>query len=558
MDVIQSFLSQAVSYIVPLVILLGLLIFVHELGHFLVAKYFKVKVETFSLGFGKKLVKFQRGDTTYALSLIPFGGYVKMFGDDPNMEVAEEDKKVSFLHKPVGQRICIVLAGPIMNLLFAFVLFFTIAWIGDRLPAAQVGSVVRESVAAKAGFQPGDVIEKINDSVITSWNDVQEYLEHENLQTLQIQVKAAATGSSKTLQVTPELIDNNNVLSTKKKIYSIDGLELLPIASVVGVSNVESAAYKSGLRTGDRIDQVNETPVKNWTELEAAVAAGPIKKLQVSRLKEDKKTWDNKSVEVIFPVALNLETLSLAQYGIDLPDLYVGFIAPASPAEKAGLKVGDKILSVNGKELTYWQELTRTVKAYKAETGALNVEVIRDGAKVAITISPTMLTQENPVTGKKESDLKIGVGPVLMAAAPATVIVTHRGMSTSTVYAARETWRWIETTVLSFVRLVQNKVSTKAIGGPIMIGQIASETFKIGLAPFLKIMAIISINLFILNLLPIPVLDGGHLFFFTIEAIKGAPISIRKLEVAQQVGLFLLLFLMVFAMFNDLSRVFGF
>jgi regulator of sigma E protease len=141
-----------------MIILLGLLIFVHELGHFLVAKYYKVRVEVFSLGFGKKLFSFRRGETEYCIAALPLGGYVKMYGDDPSAEVSEADRRGSFLHKPVGQRIAIILAGPLMNLLFAFVLYTAIAMMGERAIFPGLGDIDSKSMAATIGFQSGDTV----------------------------------------------------------------------------------------------------------------------------------------------------------------------------------------------------------------------------------------------------------------------------------------------------------------------------------------------------------------------------------------------------------------
>ena len=147
MEWLFNFIQQSLSFLVPLTILLGVLIFVHEMGHFLVAKFYKVKVEVFSLGFGPKIFKFQRGDTTYCISLIPLGGYVKMFGDDPSASdaISDDQKHGSFLHKPVGQRIAIVLAGPLMNFFFAILVFFMVAIVGENMIRPIIGDVQEDS-----------------------------------------------------------------------------------------------------------------------------------------------------------------------------------------------------------------------------------------------------------------------------------------------------------------------------------------------------------------------------------------------------------------------------
>ena len=176
MDTLISLVQQSFEFVIPLIILLGALIFIHELGHFLVAKYYGVRVETFSLGFGKKILKYKHGDTTYCISAIPFGGYVKMFGDDPNVEISEEEKSYSFLHKPVGQRIAVVVAGPLMNLFFAFFLFMAIAILGDKKPLPIIGSIQPDSPILQLGIDAGDKVVKVGNKNVKTWKEMQEEL----------------------------------------------------------------------------------------------------------------------------------------------------------------------------------------------------------------------------------------------------------------------------------------------------------------------------------------------------------------------------------------------
>ncbi|MCB0347321.1 MAG: RIP metalloprotease RseP [Bdellovibrionales bacterium] len=555
MEMIQSFLHQSVGFLIPLVILLGALIFVHELGHFLVAKYYKVKVEVFSLGFGKKLIQYKHGDTVYCLSLIPFGGYVKMYGENPADDISEENKKVSFLHKPVGQRIAIVLAGPLMNLLFAFVLFSAIAEIGDLKALPVVGQVQPYTEVAEFGIQPGDKILSVNGDAIANWDEYKLKINSAASDTVTINYENYLTEETKSVSLKLKTIKNPNILSFKDTVRTVDGLDIVTFGTSIGVADLNSSAFKSGLRTGDRIVKFQDKEVSRWYEIEKILAANTslTLKLLVERTSAESKTPEE--IEFILPSETVVTNLNAV--GIERPDLYVGIISPGSAAEKAGLQVADKFIEINSKPLKYWNDLTNSISAYSKETGPLNVSILRNGKKETILITPAMLTQENPMTGKKEESLKIGVGPILTMVPPPTQAFPARSFSESILTGIEETNTWVVSTVVGFVRLFQNKVSAKSIGGPIMIGQIASESFKIGLVPFLKIMAIISINLFIINLLPIPVLDGGHLVLFTIEAVKGAPVSMRKVAIAQQIGFFLLLFLMVFAMFNDISRVLG-
>ena len=247
----------------------------------------------------------------------------------------------------------------------------------------------------------------------------------------------------------------------------------------------------------------------------------------------------------------------ISDLGLAPLDLFVGKVVEDSAAAKAGLKVGDQVLKINGKLLENWTDLVKEVRAFGETKVALDVEIMRDGAIEQLKMSPTPVTQADPITGKEKTFYAIGITTSLIGAPPKTTEVSTSNPIEALSHGVKASYDWSVTTVLSFWKLLSNEVSAKSIGGPIMIGQLASQSFQIGISAFLKIMGIISINLFILNLLPLPVLDGGHLLFYTIEAIRGKPISMRVLEVAQTFGLILLLSLMVFATFNDITRAFG-
>ncbi len=254
-----------------MIILLGLLIFVHELGHFLVAKYFKVRVEVFSLGFGKKLLSFRRGDTEYCIAAIPLGGYVKMFGDDPSAEISEVDRQGSFLHKPVGQRIAVVLAGPLMNLLFAFILYSAIAMMGEKAIFPGLGDIDSKSMAAAAGFQSGDTvleIVKADGKVVMplTWTEFEKPIQDSPEQKLSFKVQRAS-GEVAILEATPKFVPNPFILGWKREVGGIDGLSFISRASSIAVISSESAAAKAGLKTGDTITKIGDTPIRRWREL---------------------------------------------------------------------------------------------------------------------------------------------------------------------------------------------------------------------------------------------------------------------------------------------------
>lgn len=560
-------MSNIFSYAVPLIILLGLLIFVHELGHFLVAKYFKVRVEVFSLGFGKKLVSFRRGDTEYCLSAIPLGGYVKMYGDDPTADISEADKQASLLHKPVGQRIAIVLAGPLMNLLFAFILYSAIAMIGEKAISPMVGDLEPTSVAATAGFKPGDSVLSVKDAngvdhKIGTWNEMDKVVQANADSNLEFKVQRAS-GSIDLVSVKPKLVPNPFVLSVKKEVGGIEGLSFMSRASTIAVAGTEGAAAKAGLRTGDTITKINSTPIRRWRELLFAAGTFADQKeitITVQRGLLESLVSETPSTETLdFKLAVPATAKgktgieALKALGFDDPELYLASVEKGSPASKAGLKPGDLLQTINGQRMEKFENVVSTIRTFNGEQ-PLKFTVLRDSKPVDLEITPNVKKRMNG-SGQEESRFEVGIRPMIIDDTIQTVDVSTSNILEAAERGAVRSAEMSGAVVMGFVRLIQGQVSSKNIGGFLSIGEMAKKSWGMGTTEFLLAMAIISINLFVLNLLPVPVLDGGHLVFYTIEAIRGAPLSMQKMEIAQRVGAALLVGLMVFALFNDVSRI---
>jgi regulator of sigma E protease len=347
------------------IVVLGILIFFHELGHFLIARVFGVGVEKFSLGFGPRVFGKTIGITDYRISAIPLGGYVKMVGEEPDAEIDPINKPISFTHKHVFKRILIVAAGPIFNLFLAVLIFFTFLW------------------------------------------------------------------------------------------YS--GIPILK--STIGAVNKNSPAFEAGLKKGDRVVAIDNHPIEYWEEM------------------------------------------------------------------------SNQIVNSKGKSLTFI--------------------IQREGHKFPISITPELITSKD-IFGEDIQRHVIGIA--------AAEDIDQKNLSV--IEAGREsvlqTYYYIEITILSIVKMVQGKISAeKSIGGPIKIAELAGQQAQKGMTQLSLFIAVLSINLAILNLLPVPVLDGGHLLFFFIEAIIGRPVNMRMREIAQHAGLFLLILLMIFAIYNDISSFFS-
>ena len=348
------------------ILVLGLLIFVHELGHFLFAKWFGVRVLKFSLGFGPKLVGRTIGETEYVISAFPLGGFVKMFGENPDeQQIDDTEKKASFVHKAVWQRFLIVLAGPLFNMLFSVGLFFMVFFF--------VGI--------------------------------------------------------------PTSVDTTRI----------------------------------------------------------------------------------------------------------------GKVSVGSPAEKAGLKVDDVLLEINGQPTVSWLDVLEGVKGSDGQLVTVVVE--RQGGRVRLTVEPKIDTVKNVFGEKVEERFMIGIVKA------DELIYTKGTLIDSMENALAQTWMYISLTAMGFVKIFQRVIPASDLGGPILIAQIAGEQMKAGWINLLYFMGLLSVNLGFLNLLPIPVLDGGHLVFLTIEAIMRKPMNERAQIFAQQVGIGLLGTLMIFVFYNDIVRL---
>lgn len=560
---LATILGQIYSNVVPFVVLLGILIFVHELGHFAIARLCGVRVEVFSLGFGKKILQYKKGDTTYCISLIPLGGYVKMFGeqplksndDEPVSELSAEEKKVSFTHKNVWQRIAIVLAGPLMNFFFAVFVFGFIAQIGEESRAPVIASVLKDSPASQMGLAAGDRIIEIGGDTVQSYEEFQKKLNlHKNSNVSAI--IESSNKERKTVSLNVGAIKNPNIFSMESMIGSLEGVEALARGTQVGVIT-GSLAEKSGFKIGDEIMAIDGQKISRWEELSLFVTEAKNKnvekfEIEVSRGSVEDKNQVQQKITVNFADMKNIN--SLTEFGFESSDLYLEQVVKNSPADMAGLQRHDRVVSIGSQKIEKWEEVLNSIKSFDGKE-ALNITILRDGAPLMKKITPQVTTQMTAL-GQEDKRYTIGIMPMVQFAQPEMTVVKSSSIFSSIEKGFSRTIDISAMTVFSFVKLFQGEVSHKNIGGMISIGKAAKDSFEMGLQSFLMTMGILSVSLFILNLLPIPVLDGGHLVFYGIEAIKGSPLSVKKMEVAQQIGFVLLMGLMVLALFNDFTKFF--
>ena len=555
---IPVILNQIYSNVVPFVVLLSILVFVHELGHFVVARLCKVKVEVFSLGFGKKLISYKKGDTVYCVSLIPLGGYVKMFGEQGAEGIQESEKPVSFTHKTVWQRIAIVLAGPMMNFLFAIFVFGLISQLGEETRSAVIAEVEVGSEAAKMNLQAGDRILEVAGVPIESYEDFQKSLNKNKEQSVPAVVEAI-DHSKKNITLKISSVKNPNIFSSESTIGSIEGISALAKSSQIAVIK-GSVAEQVGFKTGDEVTLINGEKIQRWSQLESwmgqqfgSAAASAKYQVTVERgILEEQKTRPSVVIEMSAEQLKGIK--SLQDLGFEKPDLYLEQVVQGSPAEQADLKKFDRIVSINHVVLEKWEQVLNTIKSFDGKE-PLDLTIIRDGVTLSKKITP-QVTSQMTALGQEDKRYTIGILPMVTFAQPEMIKLKSPSVFASFAKGFTRTIDISTMTVLSFVKLFQGEVSHKNIGGMLSIGKAAKDSFEMGLQSFLMTMGILSVSLFILNLLPIPVLDGGHLVFYVIEVIKGSPLSVKKMEMAQQIGFVLLMGLMVLALFNDFTKFF--
>ncbi|MBS1204389.1 MAG: zinc metallopeptidase RseP [Proteobacteria bacterium] len=438
------------------VVALGVLITVHEFGHFWVARRCGVRVERFSIGFGKALCRrTDKHGTEFVIALIPLGGYVKML-DERVEPVAPEMRHYAFNNKTVGQRAAVIAAGPIANFIFAIFAYWLVFIIGVPGVRPVVGEITSNSIAANAQIAPGMELKSIDGIETPDWDAVR-------------------------LQLVSKIGDSQMTISV--------------------------APFGSNNRQEKVVD------LRHW-------AFQPDKDDPVAALG-------------IRPRAAQLEPV--------LAEVQVG-----SAASKAGLQAGDRIVKVDGQQLTQWMTFVTLVRDNPGTPLALEVE--RQGAPLSLTLVP------DTKPGSKAEGFA-GVVPKVIPLPDEYKTVRQYGPFSAIVEATDKTWQLMKLTVSMLGKLITGDVKLNNLSGPISIAQGAGMSAEFGLIYYLMFLALISVNLGIINLFPLPVLDGGHLLFLAIEKLKGGPVSERVQDFSYRIGSILLVLLMGLALFNDFSRL---
>lgn len=456
-------MTSVLISVAAFIVALGILITVHEFGHYWVARKMGVKVLRFSIGFGKPLLRWVRGEdkTEYVIAALPLGGYVKMLDARENAEIAEADRDHEFTQKPLYARFAIVFAGPLFNFIFAFFAYWLLFVAGITGVKPVIGSVLPDSLAAHAGIESGEQIRQLDGEPIQTWEQFSSHL-----------IQIAVDGGRVQLQLS---------------------------------------------RSEDGVFRQVELSIPQKMEIQPA---------------------------------LLMREVGLSPQGPDYENI-VDSIADGSAAQQAGLQAGDRITMINTTPIANWQGLVEIIRANPGVSLALIVERGEDHQQHNLSVIPARID----VQGKEIGQL--GVRPrSLSEQAWAPYLTEQRYGVIESI--AQSLQRIIDTSVLSlkmFGRMLIGEASLDNLSGPITIADYAGKTATIGLSEFLSFLALISISLGIINLLPIPLLDGGHLMYYLIEFVKGSPVSEQVEIFGQRIGIALLLTLMSIAFINDFARL---
>lgn len=452
-------MSNFLYYLAAFALILGVLIVVHEYGHYLVARWVGVKVLRFSVGFGRALwsKRIGRDGTEWALGMFPLGGYVKML-DEREGEVAPEELHRSFNRQSVWRRMAIVAAGPAANLLLAIVVYWGLFWHGTEELKPILGAPVAASPAAASGMQSGERVIKVGGELVQTWQDMHWVL-----------IRQA---------VDQDLIE----------------LEVINPRNEITIRRLDVSSARAGGWEGD-----------------------------------------------------SLARLGISFYRPRVPPV-LGKISPDSAAAASGLQAGDEILLIDDKPITAWPDVVQNVRNSPGKT--LDFEVLRQGERLVIELTPVPVEEGGQKIGR------IGASVRDTGAARSEMMITVRyGVIPALGKAIYETWDKSVFSLVMIGKMITGEVSWRNISGPVTIADYAGQSAKLGMSYYLKFLALVSISLAVLNLLPIPILDGGHLLYYVVEIIKRGPLSERSMEIGQQIGLALMLMLMAFAFYNDINRL---
>lgn len=542
--------------IIAVVLLLGVLVIVHETGHFLVGKLFKIPVEIYSIGFGPTLFAFRRGETEYRLSAIPLGGFVKFYGSVPSDEVPNFLKGREYFRAPIYARFATIAAGPLANFLLAVVVFAGMIMYGIQQPPALIGEIVPGSPADRAGLVFGDRIQAIDGHEVRSWKDVQKLIGDRPQQNLQLQLER--DGKSLLVNLAPEAVKDEDLPGTRGRI----GISRFMVPSVVTRVNDQGFLSTAGVQTGDRLLRVvwngQTFEIKFWRQyldFMSKVSSSPQRTFDlVVAAYEPAQSANGEKIEpptrtlsVGVPVNVTLTPSNLVDLsGVSSAQLTVY----KAEAPLKGLERGDTILKVDGREVPTAFDLGQILTDTNRPSASLTI--LRQGQVLDVNVDLKAVEVQ-----KAEGKATAYTMPIQFwgeLEQPDWIEERFTNPLKALAFGFSETFDMTRSIGRAIGGLFTGEMPLATLGGPIAIAKVASESVRIGWQAFSHALALISINLALINLVPIPVLDGGQLLLLGVEAVGRKPVAESTIENFQKVGFIMVLALFVIATYNDLGR----
>lgn len=535
-------------------VLVGGLVAIHEFGHFLAAKLLDFKVTRFSIGFGQPLVRVRGRETEYQIALVPLGGYVRILGEDPADEVDPADAHRSFSRKPLWQRLIVVLAGPAANLLLPVVIYF-VAFAGHtELPAAVVGDVLSGSPAARAGFQPGDRIASIDGEPVRYWEDVEAAVSHHAGNEMRFGLRRGSHEIERDVAPVESVVRARDGSVTRSGWI---GITQAPYPPQVGVLEPTSPAARAGLRTGDVIVSVDGREIGTWTELRQVLAGRP-RRMTLTYLRAQPVgrmgvfVYRARQTVLVPDETFGPDGAAHIEHGLYPADLFVSRVQPGSPAARAGLRPGDLLTRVDGEPIQHWLVLASRLRSRPGHAFVISWRRAGRASEMKAAIRQTW-TERRDEYGHDSDVLVFGAEPSFDRGRGQMVPIDGRIR-----YAAkRSVDRTLETIGVmasGLGSILRGKSPREDLGGPITMFQVAAVSGSHGWGTFFLMLALVSVSVGLINLLPVPVLDGGHILMFAIESVRRRPLSARSRDLVTLCGLAIVGLITILALGNDVVR----
>ena len=542
-------------------LLVGVLVLIHELGHFVAAKLLDVKVLRFSIGYGRPLVRVTLGETEYQIAAFPLGGYVRILGIEgpPDDEAGKADAGRSFASRPLWQRLVIVFAGPAANLVLPVIIYFVFFAGHTVLPAAVIGDVIDGGAAARAGLEPGDRVLEIDGRAIRYWEEIEEAVRSSPGEELHLRIHR--NGKTFERYLTP-IEDTVRRRDGGVQVQGRVGITHAPFVPLVGVIDGQSPAARAGLRTGDLIISVDGQAVRNWRDVQHQL--GKFARRTSIVYFRGTELAGVPQVELLAAGFADLvpetqidDKLRRQTYtGLEHAEMFVAHVDAGSPADGAGLRPGDLITALDGKPVAHWLDLDQRLQAEPNKTFKLTWKRAAGGTTETQTAELTQVWRKQlDEYDHTISRLVFGARNDIDRGAGGMVAIDGRfGYALSKAF--ERTGETISTMASGFFQIIGGDTPGEALGGPLMMYRVASVSGNQGWDSFLLMLALISVNLGLINLLPIPMLDGGHLLVFAIEGARRKKLSPETLKRIQLAGLILVGLITILALRNDVMRFF--